>query len=176
MCPKKDNIWEKDMCFVCLVLPFLFFRHKETLFDGFPNAFATGPEPPLLNLQGAPSVRVAERPVQRSVSAAPTHHRALPSPSNTGTLPPSPRLQGWGGCTGGGRPGSGPREPESRAAECGPKQLKDGGEGHPPEGEPGGEETTSESPEWSDAGSQRQMKRWTQRILQYFIVTACAYM
>lgn len=97
------------------------------------------PEPPVFVLQGAPSVRVRQRPVQRSFPAAPAHHRALPSPSNAGTVPPSPRLPEGGG--GGGGPGT--AEPERRGGEPGPLHPED----QPAQGEPGGEEETGESPE-----------------------------
>lgn len=88
----------------------------------------------LFVLQGAPSFRVRQRPVQRSLTAAQAHHRALSSPSNPGTVPPSPRLPGGGGGGGGRRAGSA-------------------------EEEPGGEEETGESPEelGRDAGSERDI-------------------
>lgn len=113
------------------------------------------PEPPLFVLQGAPSVRVRQRPVQRSISAAPAHHRALSSPSNAGTIPPSPRLPGGGG-------GGSTSEPERRGGEPGPLQPEDRGEGQPAEGEPGGEEETGESPEQrgSEADPEREIERW----------------
>lgn len=121
-------------------------------------------EPPLFVLQGAPSVRVRERPVQRSLPAAPAHHRALSSPSNAGAIPPSPRLPGEGGGGGGGgrRKGPGTSEFERGGGEPGPLHPKDRGE--PAEQEPGGEEETGESPEerGSKAGSGWEIERWTE--------------
>ncbi len=114
-----------------------------------------GAEPPLLVLQGAPSVRVPQRPVQGSLPTAPAHHRALSSPSNPGTVPPSPRLPGGGG---GRRPGSGTSEPERRAGEPGPVQPENRGEDESSDGEPGGEEETGEGPQegGSEAGAERE--------------------
>ena len=110
----------------------------------------------MLVLQGAPFVRVRQRPVQRSVSAAQAHIRALSSPSNPGTVPPSPWLPGGGGGGGGRWPGPGTSEPERRTDESGPVQPEEPGEGGSIEGEPGGEEETGESPEErrSEAGSE----------------------
>lgn len=86
-------------------------------------------EPPLLLLQGAPSVRVPQRPVQRSVSDAQAHYRAFAPPGNLGTVLKSLRIPGGGGGGGGGRrPGSKP-------------ERKDPG----PIPQPEGEEETGES-------------------------------
>lgn len=102
-------------------------------------------------LQGAPSVRVRQRLVQRSLPAAHAHHRALSSPSNPGTVPPSPRLPGGGGGRGGRRPGSGTSQPERRGGEPGPVRPQDR--------EPGGEEETGESPEERGRESGTVMER-----------------
>lgn len=108
-------------------------------------------EPPLLVLQGAPSVRVPQRPVQRSVPAAQAHYRALSPPSNLGTVPTSLRLPGEGGGGGERRPGS---EPERRGGDPGPVPQA----GSAAEGDPGGEEETGESPEerGGEAGSESE--------------------
>lgn len=103
--------------------------------------------PPLFLLQGAPSVRVCQRPLQGSLSAAPTHRRALSSPSNAGTISPSLRLPGggWGGGGGGGRQAG--SQPEREGGESGPVHPEDRSEREPAQREQGGEEETGESPE-----------------------------
>lgn len=63
------------------------------------------PAPPLFVLQGAPSVRVSQRPIQRGFSAAYAHYRAFSPIINRGTAPTSLRLRREGG-GGGRRPGS----------------------------------------------------------------------
>ena len=113
-------------------------------------------EPPLLVLQGAPSLRVRQRPVQRSLSTAQAHHRALPSPSNAGTVPTSPRLLAGGRRGGGGaRLGS---EPEGRGGQPGPVPAhhhQHRRQARSSEGEPGGEEETGEGPaERTEAGTE----------------------
>ncbi|XP_069024457.1 uncharacterized protein [Embiotoca jacksoni] len=117
---------------------------------------------------GAPSVRVRQRPLQGSLSAAPPHHRALSSPSNAGTVPPSPWLPGGGGRR---------RWHESGGGESGPVHPKDRGEGEPSEGEPGGEEETGESPQerGSEAGSvtDRQMNRGERRRTRLWLCEVC---
>lgn len=95
-------------------------------------------EPPLLLLQGAPSVRVPQRPVQRSVSAAQAHYRAFAPPGNLGTVLKSLRISGGGGGGGGRRPGS---KPERKDGEPGPIPQPEGST----EGKPEGEEETGES-------------------------------
>lgn len=103
---------------------------------------------PLFLLQGAPSVRVCQRPLQGSLSAAPTHRRALSSPSNAGTISPSLRLPGggWGGGGGGGGRQAG-SQPEREGGESGPIHPEDRSEREPAQREQGGEEETGESPE-----------------------------
>lgn len=98
--------------------------------------------PPLFVLQGAPSVRVSQRPVQRGFSAAHAHNRALSPIINRGTAPTSLRLPGEGG-GGGRRPGS---RCERRGDDPVPVlQAEDHRQSGFTEGGAGGQEETDES-------------------------------